>query len=71
MLVLSRKKDEGIVITVPPSDQPTRIRVLQAEIRGDKSRIGIAAPPEVAIHRDEVQQAIESEQLRVLAEKAA
>ena len=51
MLVLSRKKNESIVIN---SD----IIVTVVEIRGDKVRLGIVAPKEVPVHREEVYEAI-------------
>ena len=47
MLVLSRKKNESIVV-----DDSIVITVV--EIRGDKVRLGIEAPREVPIHRSEV-----------------
>jgi len=55
MLVLSRKKNESIVI-----DDTITITVV--EIRGDKVRLGIQAPKEVPVHRSEVHAAIHSEQ---------
>jgi carbon storage regulator len=54
MLVLSRKKDEKIII----GDQ---ITVMVIEIRGDKVRLGIEAPKEVSVHREEVYDAIRRE----------
>jgi carbon storage regulator len=55
MLVLSRKKNESIVI-----DDTIIITVV--EIRGDKVRLGIQAPKEVPVHRSEVHAAIHAEQ---------
>ncbi len=54
MLVLSRKKDEKIII----GDQ---ITVMVIEIRGDKVRLGIDAPKEITVHRQEVYEAIQRE----------
>lgn len=51
MLVLSRKKNESIVV-----DDSIVITVV--EIRGDKVRLGIEAPREVPIHRSEVRDAM-------------
>lgn len=55
MLVLSRKKDESIVIN-------ENIVITIVEIRGDKVRLGIQAPREVPIHRQEIFEMIQSEQ---------
>jgi carbon storage regulator len=55
MLVLSRKKNESIVID-------DNIVVTVVEIRGDKVRLGIQAPKEVPVHRSEVHAAIHAEQ---------
>jgi carbon storage regulator len=54
MLVLSRKKNESIVIN-------NDITVTVVEIRGDKVRLGIVAPKEVPVHRQEVYDAIHGE----------
>jgi carbon storage regulator len=51
MLVLSRKKNESIVIN-------GNITITIVEIRGDKARIGIEAPSDVPVHRLEVYNAI-------------
>lgn len=51
MLVLSRKKDESIVIN-------NDIRIVVVEIRGDKVRLGIEAPKDVPVHRQEVFESI-------------
>lgn len=55
MLVLSRKKDEKIIIG-------DKITIMVIEIRGDKVRLGIDAPKEVTVHRQEVYEAIKREQ---------
>jgi carbon storage regulator len=47
MLVLSRKRNERIVI-----DDDISITVLQ--IRGDRVRLGVEAPKERKVHRSEV-----------------
>ncbi|MGE3315952.1 MAG: carbon storage regulator CsrA [Planctomycetaceae bacterium] len=54
MLVLSRKKDEKIIIG-------DKITIMVIEIRGDKVRLGIEAPKEVTVHRQEVYEAIKRE----------
>lgn len=51
MLVLSRKKNESIVIN-------NDITIVVVEIRGDKVRLGVEAPREVPVHRREVYEAI-------------
>lgn len=51
MLVLSRKKNESIVIN-------NDITIVVVEIRGDKVRLGVEAPKEVPVHRQEVYDAI-------------
>ena len=56
MLVLSRKKNESIVID-------EHIVVTIVEIRGDKVRLGIEAHKEIPVHRSEVHAAIHQEQL--------
>jgi carbon storage regulator len=52
MLVVSRKKNEKIVIN-------DDIEIVVVEIRGDKVRLGINAPKEVPVHRQEVYDAIQ------------
>ena len=62
MLVLSRKKNEkimigdGIVLTI-------------VEIRGDKVRLGIDAPDEVPVHRQEVYDAINREKEKAVSKR--
>lgn len=52
MLVLSRKRDEKIVIG-------DNIVITVIEVRGDKVRLGIEAPSDVPVHRQEVFDAIQ------------
>lgn len=47
MLVLTRKVGESIVIA-------NNIKVTVVEIRGDRVRLGIEAPRDVGVHREEV-----------------
>jgi len=54
MLVLSRKKDQSIMIG-------DNIVVTVVDIRGDKIRLGVAAPAEIPVHREEVYEAIKRE----------
>lgn len=55
MLVLSRKKNESIVVN-------NDITIVVVEIRGDKVRLGVEAPREVPVHRREVYDAIQRSQ---------
>ena len=55
MLVLSRKRDERIVIN-------ENIVITVVDIRGDKVRIGIEAPSDMPVHRSEVYEAIRKHQ---------
>jgi carbon storage regulator len=55
MLVLSRQRDESIII----GDD---IVITIVDIRGDKVRLGIEAPTQIPVHRREVYEAIQREQ---------
>ncbi|MEN6495690.1 MAG: carbon storage regulator CsrA [Thermoguttaceae bacterium] len=57
MLVLSRQRDESIIIG-------DNIVVTIVDIRGDKVRLGIEAPGEIPVHRREVYEAIQRENVR-------
>lgn len=57
MLVLSRKKNEEIIID-------GHIRVIVTDIRGDKVRLGIIAHEDIPVHRGEVQERIDREAKR-------
>lgn len=52
MLVLSRKKNESIVIN-------DNITIVVVEVRGDKVRLGVEAPKDVSVHRKEIFDAIQ------------
>ena len=54
MLVLSRKRNEQIVIG-------DRIVITVVDIRGDKVRLGVDAPTDVPVHRQEVYDALQRE----------
>lgn len=60
MLVLSRHRDETIMI----GDD---IVVTVVDIRGDKVRLGISAPPNIPVHRQEVFEAIQRENRPLLS----
>lgn len=54
MLVLSRQRDESIIIG-------DNVVITIVDIRGDKVRLGIQAPTEIPVHRQEVYDAIRRE----------
>ncbi len=54
MLILSRKKSEVIVID-------GGIEITVVEVRGDKVRLGITAPPHVTVDRKEIFEAKQAE----------
>ncbi len=58
MLVLSRRKNESIMID-------DHIVITVVEIRGDKVRLGIDAPKDVSVHRREVYDAINGQNVEV------
>ncbi|HUG19071.1 MAG TPA: carbon storage regulator CsrA [Planctomycetaceae bacterium] len=55
MLVLSRKKNEQIIVG-------DSIVITVVEVRGDRVRLGIEAPQEIPIHRNEVLESIKAQQ---------
>ena len=57
MLVLSRQKDESIMI----GDD---VEIVIVDVRGDKVRLGITAPREISVHRREVYEAIQREKIQ-------
>ena len=54
MLVLSRTRDESIIIG-------DNVVVTIVDVRGDKVKLGIEAPQDVTVHRREVYEAIRRE----------
>ena len=54
MLVLSRQKDESIIIG-------DNVEITIVDVRGDKVRLGITAPKDISVHRREVYDAIQRE----------
>jgi carbon storage regulator len=54
MLVLSRQKDESIMIG-------DNVEITIVDVRGDKVRLGITAPKQISVHRREVYDAIQRE----------
>ena len=64
MLVLSRQRDESIMIG-------DNIVITIVDIRGDKVRLGIEAPTEIPVHRREVYEAIQRENAQAMREGLA
>lgn len=61
MLVISRKKNETVLVN---PGTPNQITIVVVEIRGDKVRFGLEAPKDVVIHRQEVYDAIKRNEER-------
>lgn len=64
MLVLTRKKDESIII----GDE---IAVTVLGIEGDQVRLGITAPRDIAVHRREIYELIKRENVEAARSAAA
>ena len=64
MLMLSRKKNEAIIIN-------NDITIVVVDIRGDKVRLGVEAPKEIPVHRREVNDAIKHKQEQAKAAEDA
>jgi carbon storage regulator len=60
MLVLTRRANQSIII-----GRNGEIRITVLEVRGDQVRIGITAPREVTVHREEVFAEIQRESTSV------
>lgn len=62
MLVLSRKKNESIII----GDD---IEIVIVDVKGDQAKIGIKAPRSISVHRAEVYEEIQAENRKAAATK--
>ena len=62
MLVLSRQRDESIIIG-------DNIEITIVDVRGDKVRLGINAPREISVHRKEIYEAIQREKAQQASAK--
>ena len=54
MLILTRKPGESIIIG-------NNIKIVIIEIRGNQVRLGVDAPKEISVHRDEVYEKLQLE----------
>jgi carbon storage regulator len=52
MLVLSRQKDESIMVG-------DNVKITVVDVRGDKVRLGITAPKVIPVHRNEIYEKIQ------------
>jgi len=57
MLVLTRKRDESIMI----GDD---VRIVVVDVHGDQVKLGIEAPREIPVHREEIYREIQEENRR-------
>lgn len=56
MLVLTRKRDQSIIIA-------EQIKVTVLEVRGEQVRLGIEAPQELSVYREEIYEQIRAENI--------
>lgn len=63
MLVLARKRDQSIVI----GDD---IEVIIVDVHGDQVKLGITAPRHIPVHRKEIYEEIQKENIRAAQTKA-
>lgn len=59
MLVLSRSKDQSIIIN-------DNIKIVVVEIQGNKVRLGIEAPKDVSVDREEIYKSKKSKEVCVV-----
>ena len=55
MLILTRRSGEAVIVG-------DNVRIAVLDIRGNQVRLGVEAPREVTVHREEVYQRIAEEQ---------
>lgn len=67
MLVLTRRTNEELVITLGKQ----RVVVRVVDVSRDRARLGIIAPREVAVHREEVARRIAQEEAQRETQLAA
>ncbi len=63
MLVLTRKIDQSIVIG-------DNIKIIIVDVRGDQVKLGIEAPKDVSVHREEVYEDIQQENRRAVVSQS-
>lgn len=63
MLVLSRKKNQSVVLEGVDKDSLNKVEIIVLDIQGDRVRLGIEAPASVSIYRHEVYEAVQREKL--------
>ncbi len=64
MLVLTRKIDESIIIG-------DNIKITVVDVRNDQVKLGIDAPREIPVHREEIYLEIQEENRRAAAQRMA
>ncbi|MBU0599890.1 carbon storage regulator CsrA [bacterium] len=64
MLVLARKRDQSIMIG-------DNVEIVVVDIHGDQIKLGIKAPRHVAVHRKEVYEEVQKENIRAAGTKTA
>jgi len=62
MLVLTRKVNESIMI----GDD---VKITVVEVRGDQVKLGITAPKQIAVHREEIFLEIQKENIKAAESK--
>ena len=54
MLILSRKVNEAVTLVIPPSTETRTVEVMVTEIGRVVTRLGIEAPREIQVFRNEL-----------------